>query len=77
MSKQGTQLLYSVQLPVNEAIQIHIFRLMSIIPPAISLLGSAESFINGCIWCLVEQQDGCQRQIDDAGYGYKFYKVLF
>ncbi len=31
-------LLYSVQLPVNDAIQIHIFRLMSPIPPAISLL---------------------------------------
>ena len=38
---------------------------------------SAESFVNGRIRCLVEQQDGCQRQIDDAGYGYKFYKVMF
>lgn len=28
---------------------------------------SAKSFVNGCIRCLVEQQDGCQRQIDDAG----------
>lgn len=27
----------------------------------------AKSFVNGCIRCLAEQQDGCQRQIDDAG----------